>query len=520
MSSTLGVAIIGGGMAGQLLARQLRRSVPELRIAIFERTTSDPHKLGESMVEIATNYFVRRLGLSSYLYDRHYPKNGLRYFYDDAERSAPLEQMSEIGSESLPFHPAFQIDRARLDSDLAAMNAADGVEIHRGVQVREIQLGEAGEAHEFSVRPEGGGPERRLRARWLIDASGRVRTLARSQGLAEAETELANASVWGRFEGVADVDTMGSEAFRARIRHTPRRLSTMHFHYPGYWIWFIPLRDGVTSIGLVADKALFSPELRTQEGFVAFLNQHHAVSSLIEQAKPIDHGCYTNLSYRTSQFFAANRWGLSGEAACFPDPLYSPGADFIALENDFLADLIRRDTEGESFEAVAERAQLYNAFMDFRQEATFELYRGQYDLLGSYELGKLKWNFDIGSYYNIWVDAYMRDQHLDRAWLESQIAQRPLVLRSLAHVRTALQKVRTHLQETGAYHRRNLGEYSDGRECLGFLADVGQATQEAETLERMGDLFNRFRSDTLMSLGAEPREPLALMRFMGRRGFL
>jgi flavin-dependent dehydrogenase len=507
-------------MAGHLLARQLRRTVPELRVALYEKSTEDPHKLGESMVEIATNYFIRRLGLSSYLYDRHFPKNGLRYFYDDANRSTSLEEMSEIGSESLPFHPAFQIDRARLDSDLAAMNAADGVEIHRGVQVREVELGSGGGLHTFSVRPVGGGAARSVRARWLIDASGRARTLARSEGLARPEAELANASVWGRFEGVADVDTMGSEAFRARVRHTPRRLSTMHFHYPGYWIWFIPLRDGVTSIGLVADSSVFTPELRTQEGFVAFLNQHQAVSSLIEQAKPVDHGCYTSLAYGTSRFFGAGRWGLTGEAACFTDPLYSPGSDFIALENDFLTDLIQRDTQGESFEAVAERAELYDQFMSFRQEATFELYRGQYALLGSYELGKLKWNFDIGSYYNIWVDAYMRDQHLDRTWLESQIAQRPLVLRSLAHVRTALEKVRAHLEATGAYHRRNLGEYIDGRECLWFLTDVGEASTDAETLERMGELFNRFRSDALESLGAEPREPLALPRFMARRGFL
>ena len=516
----VGIAIVGGGMAGQLLARQLRRTVPELRVSIFEKNTEDPHKLGESMVEIATNYMVRRLGLSSYLYDRHYPKNGLRYFYDDAERATALEDMSEIGSESLPFHPAFQIDRARLDADLAAMNAADGVEVHRGVQVREVELGEDGASHTFKVRRVADGETRQVRARWLIDASGRTRLLARKLGLEAPEHELENASVWGRFEGVTDVDGMGSEAFRARIRHTPRRLSTMHFHYPGYWIWFIPLRDGVTSVGLVADKERFAPELRTQDGFVAFLNRHRAVASLMQNAKPVDHGCYIGLSYGTTRFFGRERWGLTGEAACFTDPLYSPGSDFIALENDFLSDLIRRDAAGEDAEAVAERADLYDAFMSFRQEATFELYRGQYGLLGSYELGKLKWNFDIGSYYNIWVDAYMRDQHLDRAWLESQIAQRPLVLRSLHHVRGALEKVAAHIDATDAYHRRNAGEYTDGRECLWFLTEVGQSATEAETLGRMGELFNRFRADAVALTGGEPREPLPLARFMGRRGFV
>ncbi len=514
------VAILGGGMAGHLLARQLRRTLPELRVAVFEKTHRDPHKLGESMVEIATHYFVRKLGLSSYLYDRHYPKNGLRYFYDDPERNTPLEEMSEIGSESLPYHPAFQIDRARLDADLSAMNAEDGVEIHRGGQVRKIEMGKGGALHRFDVVPVDGGETRTYRARWLVDASGRARLLGKQLDLTERETELDNASAWGRFEGVADVDLIGSEPFRARVRHTARRLSTLHFHYPGYWIWFIPLRDGVTSVGLVSDSGRFPSEARTQDGFLAFLRQHRAVASLLERAKPVDHGCYTHLAYQTKQFFSGDRFGLTGEAACFADPLYSPGSDFIALENDFLTDLIQRDAAGESFEAVGERAALYDAFMRFRQEATLALYRGQYDFLGSYELGKLKWNFDIGSYYNIWVDAYMRDQHLDRAWLESQIAQQPLVLRSLAHVRSAMSKVARHLEGAGTYHRRNLGEYIDGRESLWFLDDIGQKATEMQTLERMGELFNKFRDEALQVMEAEPRAPLALTRFMGRRGFL
>ena len=50
------VAILGGGLAGNLLARQLRRTLPELRIGLFERSTSTSYKVGEATVEIAANY--------------------------------------------------------------------------------------------------------------------------------------------------------------------------------------------------------------------------------------------------------------------------------------------------------------------------------------------------------------------------------------------------------------------------------------------------------------------------------
>ncbi|MCH8891620.1 MAG: tryptophan 7-halogenase [Myxococcales bacterium] len=109
----LDVAIVGGGLAGNLLARQLHRTAPELRVGLFERSTQPSYKVGEAVVEIAANYLIRKQGLSQYLYENQLPKNGLRYFFDDAERSTALEDMSEIGPINLPFHPGFQIDRAR-----------------------------------------------------------------------------------------------------------------------------------------------------------------------------------------------------------------------------------------------------------------------------------------------------------------------------------------------------------------------------------------------------------------------
>jgi flavin-dependent dehydrogenase len=425
--------------------------------------------------------------------------------------------MSEIGSVSLPFHPAFQIDRKRIDGDLAQMNAADGVHVRRGAKVRDIELGKGGAPHHFTA-VEDGGRQTRYEARWLVDASGRAKLISRLEGLGEPESELLNASVWGRYEGVTDIDSLGPDSFHSRIRYSARRLSTVHFLYPGYWIWFIPLRDGVTSVGLVCERHILKPEMRTQEGFQAFLRSHTAAASLLENAKPVDHGCYMQLAYKTTRFFSADRYGLIGEAACFTDPFYSPGSDFMALENDFLTDLIQRDHDGRPEEEQRERTRLYDEFMLFRQEATFALYRHQYSLLGSYETCKLKWDLDIGSYYNLWVDAYMRDQHLDPAWLANQIAQRPYVLRALENFQQLFATVEKQLLKSGDYYRRNLGEYNDGRDCLGFLHQVGRTDDVATTLARTAEIFNRVRSDAHRILGnAGEQQPVPLARFLGRR---
>ena len=244
-------------------------------------------------------------------------------------------------------------------------------------------------------------------------------------------TSNDSGSVWGRFEGVTDIDSLGPESFRARVRHTPRRLSTIHFWYPGYWIWFIALRGGVTSIGVTGHGVAEDRELRTLEGFRSFLDRHAAVAGLLEEAKGVDVGSFTQIAYGTRRFFHPDRWALVGEAATAADPLYSPGSDFIALECDMLTDLICRDFAGERDDELSERFDLYERFMQFRHEAAMRLYRGLYGASGSYELACLKWDFDIGLYYNLWASSYLRDQHLDAEYLRAQLRLKPFVLQAI-----------------------------------------------------------------------------------------
>ena len=136
----LDVVILGGGLAGSLLARQLRMARPELSMAVFERDTERGFKVGESTVEIAANYLIRRQKLNRYLFMNQLPKNSLRFFFDTPEKDAELHRMSEIGVYHLPPLPSFQLDRARLEQDLIDMNVAMGIDVQLGATVRDVVL--------------------------------------------------------------------------------------------------------------------------------------------------------------------------------------------------------------------------------------------------------------------------------------------------------------------------------------------------------------------------------------------
>jgi len=504
----LDVAIVGAGLAGNLLAYQLTRSVPGLRIGLFDKETPGAYKVGESTAEIAGNYLMRRLGLSSYLYEEHLPKNGLRYFLDTAGRDGDLSALGEIGSTSIPIHPGFQLDRSRLERELLARNQQAGVDLYIGEPVEGAELGSGQTPHKVALAS---GAKRSCR--WLADATGRLGLVARAEGLRVPEPWHRVGSVWGRFENVEDLDVAGSADFRARVSHTHRRLSTVHFWYRGYWVWFIPLRGGLTSVGITGRLVAERSALRTPEGFRAFLDEHRAIRCLLRDAKLVDLGSYARISYGASQFLGRDRLALVGEAASATDPLYSPGSDFIALENDFFCDLVRREESGERAELIDERRALYDAFIRYRHEATMRLYRGLYGVSGSFELASAKWVLDIGSYYNLWASSYMRDEHMSMTWLRSQVRDQDVVFAALDRFAALFQRAEAELDRRGTYHAGNLDRFRHGLEDLEFYSKLGTRRRRKEVFETLENVFNRARSLARGALG-EPSEALSLGAFI------
>ena len=454
------VAVLGGGLAGLLLARQLRRQVPSASVLLVERSPETSWKVGESTVDVAGNYLARKLGLSTYLLEHHLPKNGLRFFFDREDGSAPLDQASEIGTTRIPPFPAFQIDRARFEADLRRMNAEGGVEVRLGARALGVRLGAEGVRHEIPLTAPGDVTDTAaevVRARWVIDATGRASLLARQESF-RVPVELPIASVWGRFRGLLDIDDHGSAEFRQRMRWTPRRLSTSHFCFPGGWIWHIPLGRGVVSVGAVMEKRLFEGRYRGREGFLELLRGHRAVHQLVEGAELLDVGSFGQLAHGSTRFFdGRRRFALVGEAAAFADPLYSPGSDFIAIENDQTCDLVARDLAGEATSALGERAAAYERYVQERFQSALVLYQDLYGTLGSYDLFATKWDFDVVCYLDRWFTPYVLDHHLDLAEVRRELESAPVARAILRTFRTTLRDADERLRARGAYFARNTG---------------------------------------------------------------
>ena len=136
------VTILGGGLAGLTLARQLLMKHPNIRLAVIEKrrfpVSETTHKVGESTVEIGAHYFGEELKLKKHLTDQQLPKFGLRFFFKDAWQS--LSEGTEVGGSEFFAAPSYQVDRGRLENHLASEDAEMGATVIDGARVRQIAL--------------------------------------------------------------------------------------------------------------------------------------------------------------------------------------------------------------------------------------------------------------------------------------------------------------------------------------------------------------------------------------------
>jgi len=463
---TYDVVVIGGGIAGAFLARQLKLQWPNLSILVLEQASKiDNFKVGESTVEVAAHYMIARLNLGTYLYQHQLPKNGLRFFFDNASKSLPLTGMSEIGSDHWPYHPSFQLERAALERDLVGLNRAIGIEIELGAKVTDLTLDGKTADSSHRVVYERDGAREEVACRWLCDASGRRHVLARKIGQKVTKEErLPTAAAWARYRNVAGLDAVRDPAWRGRVRWTARHLSTNHLMYDGYWIWFIPLAGDLMSVGVVYDKSRIgggAHTLHNREKFEAFLHEHKAVSDLMEGAVFEDFQAYAHLPYSTETYFSEERWALTGEAGAFTDPFYSPGSDFIATANEFITSMIESDLDGEG-DALREKVSVYNQYYRFKYESTIRLYATLYPIFGSYEAFRLKFLLDFNNYYNLVVWPFMAGKLRDPAWLREELRFTDRILQAQSVMASQFVALADRLRASGDYFASNEGNFSNG----------------------------------------------------------
>lgn len=417
------VVIIGAGLAGNSLARQLLLETTGKTILLLDRWEEPPakrQKVGESQVQVAGFYYGRVLDMEQHLFLKHFLKYNLRFYWPSTNRdNRRFEDLGKSYIQRFSNIPTYQVDRNVLEAEILRRNREDErFSFQGGVRVKGSTLSEDGGPHLVHFEPRlGEGPERTVSATWVIDASGRGKVLAR-QLESQRKNPIRHGSFFWWVDGMLDVDRLTDQPVsetrkrpeRRHVGHIPAWLATNHFCGEGFWFWVIPLQ-GITSLGLVYDrnlvdeKEVFSVEKATK--FV--LDRFPCFQHDLPHRKVVDFGGLKDYSFDCTQTIHPTRWAMAGEAGRFTDPLYSPGSDLIAIYNTLIVDAIKTDDQN----ILEAKCRLYEQLMKAVYSAYVPSYAISYDTLGDQEVFSLKYVWELAIYFGFYVFPFINDLFTD-----------------------------------------------------------------------------------------------------------
>lgn len=463
---TCDVLIIGAGMAGSCLARQIRLQQPDLRVVNIDRRTEFSYWIGESTVEAWEDYVGRALGLDDFLQENFPEKNGLRMFWDSPDKDLPLHEMSEFGRSDRHPHPARHLDRVKFDTAMAEINRASGVDVRLGVSVPNPD-GIVLDPDNGHLVQTSAGP---IRCRYLVDAAGRGSPLARKLDLVPVETRHRSASYWARIRGLRPMDQLGDDAWRARVNNRSRFRSTNHFMYDGYWFWFIALDDDVVSVGVEYNRDRTPLPVQTRDELMAFLRSHRCLDELLgPDAEVLDFMGWINLPRCARQHFSRDRWYLAGMSGFFVDVLGSGTSRIYSECNRLIGELIRTDRAGDT-DLLERELDFFNLHMRASYEA-FLKFLHHYDWFGSFDLFSTYFGAGLAIYFNSALPHNISDlsDTIQAARASTLRLDRDFdhffQTRVLSGPRAATERLagEAHalLRRSGAYYAGNQGRFSD-----------------------------------------------------------
>lgn len=462
------VLILGAGMAGGCLARQLKLAHPELRITVVDKKTEFDYWIGESTVEAWEDYATRLLKLGPYLNCHHIQKHGLRFFWDSPEKSLSLSEMSEFGRAW--YHPltARQIDRAKFDRDLCEMNTRMGIDVRLGVRVlgsgtdlaTHIRL-DGKRGHEVDTS------DGTIKCSWLVDCTGRSSPLVQMLDLA-AEPGHPAGSYWARYRRANNIDELASDRWRDRINHTERWTSTNHFMYRGYWIWVIPVTNDMISLGVTFRHDLAPMSFKSGAELEAFFRTHKAIDEILGgQAEAVDFFALKQIARISKQHYSEDRWALAGMSGTFLDPIGSTGCWLYAEANKMIGWMIDAERYDQDPTKLRRLVKHANLLAQARFKALREVFGETYDLYGSWDTWMPMQGARLASYFN----RDLNDHLTDHSHLMHEIADHDdacgCTVQKMLDTSDPLRKglirianeMRDYLDQKQLYHAANAGKW-------------------------------------------------------------
>ena len=319
------VLVIGGGPAGSTIANLLARRGRD--VLLLERDRHPRFHIGESLLP-ANVRLLEDLGVRDEIERIGLRKWGIE-FISPQHRHHAFFEFADAWDRGMPM--AWQVRRAEFDEVLFRRAGAVGARSAEGCRVSQVAFDAEGATFRVST---GGAMDRTLRARFVVDASGRDTLLANQFELKQKSRAHNSAAIFGHFRG-------------ARRLQGKLEGNISIFWFAHGWFWFIPLADGTTSVGAVCwPHYLKSRDKPLREFFADTIALAPELAERLAGAELVDERVHAtgNYSYAATRG-SGERHLMLGDAYAFVDPVFSSGV-YLAMASAYAAEeLIERTLE-------------------------------------------------------------------------------------------------------------------------------------------------------------------------------
>ncbi len=323
------VLIVGGGPGGSTTATFLARA--GLDVTVVEREPFPRFKVGESLVPNCMPILERLGVLGAVKAHGFLDKFGVTFHDQELDREATF-----TFREGRPWpHFTYDVHRAEFDQVLLDHAVRTGARLLQPVTVEKVAF----DADGVTARVSDADGERTLRARFLVDASGRDGFLASRQGRREPMPGLGKVAIFAYFQGAKRWP--GRDEGNVRI-----------YIFPEGWFWYIPLARDETSVGCVLHSGVVKAREGTPEDlFRAMVERCERVRDNLEGARQVT-PMYTaaNFAYAVDPI-VGDRFLCVGDAVAFVDPIFSAGVFLAMAEGEMAAKEIVEAFHSGRFEA-------------------------------------------------------------------------------------------------------------------------------------------------------------------------
>lgn len=317
------VFVIGCGPAGSTISTLLAQKGRD--VAVVDKDRHPRFHIGESLLPLNMP-ILQRLGVWEEL-----NRIGIRKDAAEFESRAHGKTVEFMFAEAFDkrWPHAFQVRRSEFDHMLLRNAADKGARVFEGARVTSVEFGNfaKGEESRVHLKLEDGGTQI-WTTRFLVDASGRDTFLSDRFGIKRKNKRHASAAIFGHFRNA-----------RRNPGSQEGNITIVWFAHG--WFWFIPLKDGTTSVGAVCWPAyLKSRKTDPTTFFRDTIALAPEIADRLKDAELTAPATATgNYSYQSDRM-AGEGYLMVGDAWAFIDPVFSSGV-YLAMNSSTLgADVV------------------------------------------------------------------------------------------------------------------------------------------------------------------------------------